>query len=88
MLVEVVSPLLFNSNRIINLKFNIVKKDLFKMGRYFLVMLAMITSIVVGGYGMGYALMHGLWDVLIFIISLAGFLGGLFTLNMLVNSIR
>tara|TARA_R100001463_G_scaffold127131_1_gene185082 strand:+ start:1929 stop:2195 length:267 start_codon:yes stop_codon:yes gene_type:complete len=88
MLVEVVSPLLFNSNRIINLKFNIVKKDLFKMGKYFLVILAIVTSIIVGGYGMGYALMNALLEVLIFIISVVGFLVGLLTLNMLVNNIK
>lgn len=65
-----------------------MKKDLFKMGKYFLIMLAIVTSVGVGGYGMAYALMHGLLHVLIFVISLVGFLVGIFTLSMLVNSIR
>tara|TARA_R110002020_G_scaffold165825_5_gene353597 strand:+ start:568 stop:765 length:198 start_codon:yes stop_codon:yes gene_type:complete len=65
-----------------------MKKDLFKMGKYFLVMLAIITAIGVGGYGMAYALMHGLLHVLIFIISTIGFLVGIFTLSILVNKLK
>ena len=65
-----------------------MKKDLFKMGKYFLVMVAIVASIGVGGYGMTYALMHGLLHVLTFIVSLLGFLFGIFTLGTLVNSIR
>ena len=65
-----------------------MKKDLFNMIRYFLVISSIVTAIVVGAYGIGHALMNAFMYVLIFVISAAGFVFGIFSLNILTNKLK
>ena len=47
-----------------------------------------LTGIIVGGWGMSYALLHAWAHVLIFIISAIGFVFGIFSLYMLSDKLN
>lgn len=65
-----------------------MKQNLFNMIRYFLVITAIVVAIVIGAYGMGHALMNAYMYVLIFIISMIGFVFGIFSLNILTKKLK
>ena len=63
-------------------------KNIFFMLKCFVVLVAMITGIVVGGWGLWYALSNALIFILCFIISLVGLGFSLYALYVVADKLR